>query len=441
VPSDDFTSENPGVQMTLEGGKLEADWNFAKADTGYLTHGLHVYPARMVPQIARRLIHYYTKEYDSILDPFCGSGTTLVEARLTKRNAVGIDTNPLAVLLAKVKSTPIDFTRANFSMPEFLVKLEKKFSQARRGGKLPEPPLHINHNLLHWFKEDIARELEFLYQNIMRIEDRDVRDFMKVVLSDTIFRCSNIDHRSSRFIRILPKHKLERFRPNVLEQFRKKLINSVNKMSVFYKETTETASESSNPLRIEAKMGDARKLRFRKETFHAIITSPPYGEEKNTVGYARWSKLSVAWLRLNHEKLRASERRSLGFFPLRDAEEELRELPSPTAKALLSQLVQTDKQRVSDALPFFYDYLVTLKQMHRVLKPTGYCCIVIGDRSIKQRPLDMEKVTIELGAEAGFMHIKSYFREIPMKLIPWTTPTGKTISRESIIILQKGGSS
>jgi len=159
------------------------------------------------------------------------------------------------------------------------------------------------------------------------------------------------------------------------------------------------------------------------------------------VGYARWSKLSVAWLRLNHEKLRGSERRSIGFFPLIDAEEGLRELPSPTTKALLSQLLQTDKQRVSDALPFFYDYLVTLKQMHRVLKPTGYCCIVIGDRSIKQRPLDMEKVTIELGAESGFTHIKSYFREIPMKLIPWTTPTGKTISRESIIILQKGDAS
>jgi hypothetical protein len=50
----------------------------------------------------------------------------------------------------------------------------------------------------------------------------------------------------------------------------------------------------------------------------------------------------------------------------------------------------------------------------------------------------MEKVSVELGKAVGFNHIRSFFRQIPMKLIPWKTPTGKTISRESIIILKKG---
>jgi len=88
-------------------------------------------------------------------------------------------------------------------------------------------------------------------------------------------------------------------------------------------------------------------------------------------------------------------------------------------------------------LPFFFDYLGTLKEMHRVLKANSHCCLVIGDRSIRKRRLDMEKVTLELAKEAGFAHKVSFFREIPQKLIPWTTPTGETISKESIVILTK----
>ncbi|MEM3661053.1 MAG: DNA methyltransferase [Thermoproteota archaeon] len=69
------------IQTTLYGKEAIDDWNFANCDTSYLTHGLHEYPARMIPQIAQRLINRYSPEGGKILDPFCGSGTVLVEAR------------------------------------------------------------------------------------------------------------------------------------------------------------------------------------------------------------------------------------------------------------------------------------------------------------------------------------------------------------------------
>jgi len=60
------------VQTTLIGGKiLDEDWSFSKADTSYLTHGLHEYPARMIPQIAKKLILRYSPVSGKILDPFC----------------------------------------------------------------------------------------------------------------------------------------------------------------------------------------------------------------------------------------------------------------------------------------------------------------------------------------------------------------------------------
>lgn len=418
-----------GHQITLEGKHLQEGWDFAKADTSYLTHGLHDYPARMVPQIAHRLIETYTREGDKILDPFCGSGTTLVEAALLNRKAIGTDINPFAILLAKVKTTPIDFEAANFSIYDYLSGLQKEYRELREKRLLPNPPVDVYANLLHWFKEDVAKDLEILYKKISAVENPDIRDLLKIVFSATIFKCSNIDLRSSRFIRILPEDKLKKFKPDVISYFQKRAIDSFGRVASF-------SNEVKRP-EIKVLNGDARKLEFANNTFDAIISSPPYGEEKNTVSYARWSKLSIAWLRLNHGQVKDAERLSLGFVVTKEASAKLEEFPSPTVKALLAPLLISDPNRVKDSLPFFEEYLVTLREMYRVLKPGAHCCLVIGDRSIRRKPLDMEKVTVELGEEAGFQHQASYFRKIPMKLIPWTTPTGQTISRESIVILRK----
>lgn len=109
------------VQMTLDGKITSEDWNFTKAGTSYLTHGLHDYPARMIPQIAQRLIDRYTPNKGKIIDPFCGSGTTLVEAQLADRQALGNDINPFAVLLSKVKATAIDFKKKGFDANSFFL--------------------------------------------------------------------------------------------------------------------------------------------------------------------------------------------------------------------------------------------------------------------------------------------------------------------------------
>src|SRR3989344_1696747 len=86
------------------------DWDFRKVDTKQFTHGIHTYPAMMIPQIARRLIYLYGKNATTLLDPFMGSGTSLVEASLTSniKEAYGFDLNPLAFLISKVKTTPLN---------------------------------------------------------------------------------------------------------------------------------------------------------------------------------------------------------------------------------------------------------------------------------------------------------------------------------------------
>ena len=84
------------------------DWEFTDSDTQYLTHNIHRYSGKFIPQIARRAIELLTDSGDVVLDSYMGSGTALLEAQLIGRSAVGIDLNPLAVLISKVKNTPIN---------------------------------------------------------------------------------------------------------------------------------------------------------------------------------------------------------------------------------------------------------------------------------------------------------------------------------------------
>jgi DNA modification methylase len=85
------------------------DWTFLEFSTKQFTHGFHLYPARMHPEIAKRLIAKYAVDTKKVVfDPFMGSGGVLVESLLHGNNAIGIDLNPFAVLLSKVKTTPIE---------------------------------------------------------------------------------------------------------------------------------------------------------------------------------------------------------------------------------------------------------------------------------------------------------------------------------------------
>ena len=89
--------------------ELLDDWDFKGEHTKEYTHGFHTYPAMMIPQIARKLINLYGKEAKTLLDPFCGSGTSIVEASLTPhiKKIYATDLNPLATLLTNIKTTPI----------------------------------------------------------------------------------------------------------------------------------------------------------------------------------------------------------------------------------------------------------------------------------------------------------------------------------------------
>jgi hypothetical protein len=137
---------------------LQEDWDFADADIHYMTHGFHLYPARMIPQIAKELIKRYSSKEDIVLDPFCGSGGVLVEAMLAGRDSFGIDINPLACLLAKVKTTPIDPKLLMSQWENLRKELSRDIGALRFRQLKVNVPDFSNINITYWFKPEPCKD-------------------------------------------------------------------------------------------------------------------------------------------------------------------------------------------------------------------------------------------------------------------------------------------
>jgi DNA modification methylase len=348
---------------------------------------------------------------------FCGSGTVNVEASLRGFKSIGVDINPFAVLLASAKVTKI---RDAQKLNEEKDKIEKQTQQYQTGipNLVPEYK-----NIDHWFKRNAIDKLSYLKHIIRSKRNKQLRNLLWIAFANALIKSSNVDWKSSRYLRVLPKDELKDRNPDVFRYFRHYLFELTNRM----KQYSEKRKAEALIIR-----SDARHLSIADGSVDIIITSPPYGEERNTIPYIRWSKLFLLWLGIVHTEITSIEKQSLGGNPNHQTLKE--EIPSKTFWKSVSEVAE---KRLKEALPFMKDYLTSLSEMKRILKPKGRCCIVIGHRSISRHLIDMGKVTEEFGLHVGLESENIFHRSIPKKMIPWTTPTGETIFDESIVILRK----
>src|SRR5437016_1514106 len=158
-------------------------WDFRESGSRRSIHSFHSYPAKFIPEIPRSLIQILQPPKDSLVfDPFCGCGTTLVEAQRAGYDSVGIDLNPIGCLLSRTKTTPLS--------TDFLSVAQQCVTQARAktGVKIPSIP-----NLGHWFNDDISESLARLRLSIQAIEREDLRQALEATFSSIVVRVSNQD--------------------------------------------------------------------------------------------------------------------------------------------------------------------------------------------------------------------------------------------------------
>ena len=408
--------------------KIDYSWDYKGEKTKSRTHGIHTYPAMFIPQVGRRLLETYSKKNDTVCDIFCGSGTALVESKLMGRNAYGIDLNPLAIFLARAKTTPINPQRLTKEYLSLLHRIEKiKDSEIKR------PNFK---NIDFWFKDKTIVRLAKLKKAITEINEKSIQNFLMVAFSETVRYSSNAKTGEFKLVRIKGE-KLEKHNPDVMGIFRKNAEKNIAGMSDFFK----NADKNSWTKII---YGDSSKDNgIKPDSIDCIITSPPYGDSRTTVAYGQFSRLSAQWIDMFNDPNDASrvDNELLGG---RAAKNLVHALSSDYLKESLKKITKRDEARARDVLSFYIGLNDCLKQAHRILKSKKYFCLVVGNRLVKQVRIPTDFIIAELADKIGFTCENIIVRNIPGKRMPIkNSPTNivgaleETMNKESIIILRK----
>ena len=398
-------------------------WDFKGEDTKEYTHNIHTYPAMMIPQIARRLIYLYGKNAKTLLDCFCGSGTSLVEASLIPhiKEAYGFDLNPLAILISKVKTTPIN--------PEILKRELDIIINP------PNPffvqPLKFK-NIDFWFKDKVTERLAIIKSLINQIKDEDVKNFFLVIFSETVRKVSNTRNREFKLYR-MEKEKLENYNPNVFGEFEGIANKSINGMREYLKVKTGLKPV----IKLFSSMNE---LPLKENSIDLIVTSPPYGDSKTTVAYGQFSRLALQWL--DYENINSLDNELLGGKATKDLEVKIN---SPILKEIIKKIAEKDEKRAREVLSFYEDFDKVVIQLNRVMAKNGYVCFVVGNRTVKGINIPTDKIMSEMFmAHGNYKYITTHERAIPNKRMPKVNSptnikgeTSTTMCNEFIFVLQK----
>jgi len=412
-------------------------WDFSGENSRVLIHGIHTYPAMMIPQIARRLIEEYGKKSEMNLDPFCGSGTVLVESMLHGINSYGVDINPLAILLSKVKTTPINPKL----LKEEFVKLSKEILKARWNPKIlqnVETPRFFN--IEYWFKPKVIRELAFIKQTIDNIEDDDIKDFFYVSFSGTVRKVSNTRGGEYKLFRI-PEKKLKEWNPDAISTFLEFCKRNIKMMSDFYS-SINIHKIQKGELWSKILMEDMRgKTSIPENSIDFIATSPPYGDSRTTVAYGQFSRLTLQWLGYDYDIIKRIDKTSLGGIRPKKIKDDV---PSSTLYETLEKISKNDEKRALDVYSFFSDFNKTVDEIDRVTRENAVICMVVGNRTVKKVNIPTDVIISELFENRGYTHLKTIVRQIPSKRLPRKSSpsnikgdTVSTMNFEYIIILKK----
>jgi len=386
-----------------------ADLDFAGNGTQYSMHAVHPYVAAINPPLAAELIKHYSKKGDSVLDPFCGGGGVLLEAALSGRTATGFDVNPLAVVLSKGKTTWV--------AAELILQTAKEMLQILDQQNGVE---HEIHDLIaFWYAPIVAQELKALGKMIGDIRVPELKSVFEVVLSaaarDTMFT-----YRGEVRLRRLRPEDESKARPNVRKAFLKRATLAAERISTIH----------GKP-KVHANLGDCRTIPETAK-YDLVVTSPPYGDDKNGVGYFQFSRNMLYFLGVHAPELKEHRERFLGCgkstIPPRWA-------PSAALTAVLKACESTSPRLHRDAEQFYFDYFQALQRLTRVTAKR--IVIVTGDRVLARTFINNGKITSDFLTSLGWPLEHYYTREIKKKRIANLGGDGGQISREHVLVHRK----
>ncbi len=363
------------------------------------THLIHTYPAKLLLSIPYFFINCSSliEKNGTILDPFCGSGTVLLESIIAGKNSIGADANPLARLITKVKTTPLDSQKVSLTFLEILCIAKKT-----RTVLAPQAILEWD----YWYSLKVSRQLGRIAHAIQQIHEKEYRNFFEVCFSTCARKVSLADPLISVPVRLNPNRYKGNKRKIIQENIRNiEKINVVNCFSQITQSNIERLSSLSQQEtigKVKSILDDAKNLESVKtNSIDLIITSPPYaGAQK----YIRSSSLNIGWLGLSPDStLRSLEKKNIGREHYSKQEyTTLLKSPVKSSQPLLTKIYNVNPLRAHIASNYLHEMEAALKECHRTLKKGSPLVLIVGNNVVCGHNFETQKFLKEICESIGF---------------------------------------
>lgn len=360
------------------------DWDFKKSKSESI-HSIHPYPAKFIADIPRKLIQNLPIPTNTLVfDPFCGSGVTLCEAQNAGYNSMGVDLNPIACLISRVKSE-----HYNFDVFNQATELINKVKNKAQNPIIPNIP-----NLDHWFKREVQYPIANIIQAINKIDDPILKDALLFCISSIIVKVSNQDS-DTRYAavsnNISTSDVYNLFIQTSAKLKKAKLKSTPNFKPIVLNKNSLSLQDSDFPMKVGL-----------------VITSPPY---PNAYEYWLYHKYRMWWL---------------GFDPVKVKESEI------GARAhYFKKNHQTHQDFVNQMDSLF-------KILHNNSAKGAYIVFIIGRSKIHGNIFENDSIIKTVGEMNGF-----HFEHVNERIInphrKSFNPSHARIKQEFIVILKKNG--
>ena len=419
-------------QSILENGKGGS--NSGRKDPKYLTHGIHPYKGKFYPQLVRPLLNILNvPKGGTVFDPFCGSGTVLLESILNGYQAFGCDINPIAVEIASAKSSVC--TVPPYAFEKHISLFRKELLRYQTGTYTNVFPASAIEEIQSWFPEKVICKMGFILTKIKEVPDERIKCFLRVILSSII---RDVSQQEPTDLRIRRRKQPIDDAP-VLEMYMEALEKQYGNIMSFYKIRNYAPYRigCASVWRGNATRADNVRLNLPAGGVDIVITSPPYATALPYIDTNRLNMLVLsginASMRVPIEAemtgTREINKSTRVYYEQKIEQQCFDGISSPLAKDIIRKIYEQNldanvgfrrKNMAALIYMYFRDMSEVLHTMNSAVKSGGHICIVIGDT----------KTTT--GKEKVVIRTTEVLRETAARLgwsLTWDLPISVTVER------------
>lgn len=383
-------------QALLENG--DSTSGTTRKDSTYVTHGIHPYKGKFYPQLVKSLINIAgLTSGQTLLDVFCGSGTTLLEGHLNGLRTIGCDFNPLAAKIAHIKTQILSVEAEDRErwLELFVQKLDRSENVGNVQRWLDNYNPNAQKEILNWFPIKVVEKLAAIWTIIAEVENKIVREFLEIILSSIVRQISHQDPRDLRIRRRKPSIEdapvIELLLGNLALQ-RQKLRHFDSIKSLLPLSTTETMVWNGDSRELDGYLAHGVK----RASVDAVITSPPYATALPYIDTDRLSILLLFGLSARERSLvetdltgtREIKPRNRKWYDSLITDSDFGQITSPVAQKIIQFIHQANLQetvgfrrrdRAALLYKYFEDMTRVLGTIDQLLKPSGTAFFVLGN--------------------------------------------------------------